>query len=44
MKLKREKPEYSLIVAPHAQADIDDILQYTISEWGQDPLLFRNKN
>ncbi len=35
MKLKREKPEYSLIVAPYAQADIDDILQYTISEWSQ---------
>ena len=35
MKSSHKNPKYPLIVAPEAQADIDDILQYTISEWGQ---------
>ena len=35
MKSKPQNPEYSLIMAPEAQAAIDDILQYTISEWGR---------
>ena len=35
MKSNHENPEYSLVLAPEAQSDIDDILQYTIAEWGQ---------
>ncbi|MGR3318588.1 MAG: type II toxin-antitoxin system RelE/ParE family toxin [Candidatus Anammoxibacter sp.] len=35
MKLNHEDPKYSLIVSPEAKDDIDDILQYTISEWSQ---------
>ena len=35
MKSNHGNPECSLIVSPEAQSDIDDILQYTISEWGQ---------
>lgn len=34
MKSSREKSEYSLIVSPEAQADVIDILQFTLEEWG----------
>jgi toxin ParE1/3/4 len=34
MKSSHEKPEYSLIISPEAQADVVDILQFTLEEWG----------
>ena len=35
MKSSQENPEFSLIVAPEAQLDIFDILQFTLEEWGR---------
>ena len=34
MKSSHQDPEYSLILAPEAQADVSDILQFTLEEWG----------